>query len=88
MSIEGIVLENFSALTKTGINAPTKSCPHHAVFHSFLVDDIKQYSATNTSHRKHWIELLRVTKKLTPALSKIRENTDGCAEKYRCASAI
>ena len=36
MSIEGITLEHFSALPKTGINVSTKSCQRHAVFHSFF----------------------------------------------------
>ena len=37
MSIEGIALENFSALPQTGIKPPTKSCPLHAVFNYFFV---------------------------------------------------
>ena len=36
VSIEGIILEHFSALPQTEINSSTKSCPRHAVFHSFL----------------------------------------------------
>ena len=35
VSIEDIVLEHFSALPKSGINASKKSCPRHAVFHYF-----------------------------------------------------
>ena len=50
VSIEGITLEHFSALLKSGINASTKSCPLHAVFHYFLSDDSKQDAATNTVH--------------------------------------
>ena len=52
MSIEGIEMEYFSALPQTVIKASTKSCPRHAVFHSFLYDDSKQDAATTTSHRK------------------------------------
>ena len=37
VSIEVIALEHFSELFKTGINASTKSCPRHAVFHTFSV---------------------------------------------------
>ena len=58
MSIEGIVLEHFSVLTKTVINESTKSCPRHAVFH-FFSDDSKQDAATTTAHIKRLIELLK-----------------------------
>ena len=62
MSTEGIALEIFSALPQTEINSSTKPCPRHAVFHSFLSDDIKQDSATTTAHRKRLIELLKKQK--------------------------
>ena len=39
MSIGGISLEHFNELPHTGIKSSTKSCTHHAVFHSFLLDD-------------------------------------------------
>ena len=55
MSIERIVLEHFSALPTADINTPTPSRQRHAVFHSFLSDDIKQDSATTTAHRKRLI---------------------------------
>ena len=55
MSIEGIVLEHFSALPKADINSTTPSRQRHAVFHYFLSDDIKQYYATTTAHRKSLI---------------------------------
>ena len=57
MSIEDTALEHFSALPKTGINTSTKTCPHYAMFHSFLSDDIKQDAATTTAHNKILIEL-------------------------------
>ena len=41
MSIEGIELEHFIAVTKTDINPTTPSRQRHAVFHSFLSDDSK-----------------------------------------------
>ena len=88
VSIEGIVLEYFSALPQTGINSYTKPCSCYAVFHYFLSDDIKQYGATSTAHRKRFIVLLKEQKVLTPLLSTIWENTDGCAEQYRCSSEI
>ena len=34
------------------------------------------------------ISLLRNKRLLTTSLSTIWENTDGCAEKYKCASAL
>ena len=86
MSIEGIALEHFSALPQTEINSSTKSCPHHVVFHSLLSYDSKPDGYTTTSHIKHLIEPLKEQKVLTSKLSKILENTDGCAEQYRCAS--
>ena len=65
VSIEGVVLEHFSALTQTEINSSTKLCPRHSVFHSFLSDDIKQDAATTNSHSKRLIELLKEQKVLT-----------------------
>ena len=59
-----------------------------AVFRYFLSDDSKQYSATTTAHRKSFIKLLKEQNKMTSTLSTILENTDGCADKYRCASAL
>ena len=52
MSIEGIALEHFSAVTKTDINSTTPSRQLHAVFHSVLSDDKKQDAATNTAYSK------------------------------------
>ena len=85
MSIKGIVLDHFSELTQTEINSSTEPCPRHVVFHYFLSDDSKQDSAATTAHSNCLIELL---KKLMSTLSTVWENTDGCAEKYRCASAL
>ena len=59
MSIEGIALENFSALLQTEINSSTKSCLQHAEFHYFLSDDSKQDTVTTTAHRKRLIEILK-----------------------------
>ena len=88
MSIEGIALENFSASPQSDINSSSLPCPRHAVFHSFLSDDRKQDAATTTAHRKRLISLLKNKQVLTTSLIKIWENTDGCAEQYRCASAL
>ena len=59
VSIEDVALEHFSAFPQTGINSSKISCPRHAVFHYFLSDDRKQYSATATAHIKRFIELLK-----------------------------
>ena len=88
MSIEGIALEHVSAATQADINSSTLSRPRHAVFHSFLSDDRKEDAATTTAHSKLFISLLKNKQVLTTSLSTIWENTDGCAEQYRCASAL
>ena len=72
MSIQGIALENFSALLQTNINSTTPSRQFHAVSHSFLSDDIKQDVATTTAHSKCLIVLIKEKKLLTTSLSKIR----------------
>ena len=53
-----------------------------------FLDDIKQDTATTTANIKRFIELLKERKVLASSLSVILENTDGCAEKYRCASEL
>ena len=88
VSIEGIALEHFSAAPQTDINSSTLSRPRHALFHSFLSDDSKQDAATTTAHSKRLTSLLKKKQVLTTSLSTIWENTDGCAEQYRCASAL
>ena len=88
MSIEVISLEHFSVLPQTEINSSTKPCPRHGVFCYFLSDGIKQYYAATTAHNQRLIELLKEQKLLTSTLIKIWVNNDGCAEQYRCASAL
>ena len=66
MSIEGIVLENFSTLPKSDINSTTPSHKSHAVFHYFLSDDGKEDAAANTTHSKRLIELLKDKNVLNP----------------------
>ena len=58
MSIEGIVLEHFSALPQIEIKASTKACPRRSVFH-FSSDDSKQDSVTTTENRRRLIELFK-----------------------------
>ena len=88
MSIEGIVLEHFSAAAQEDINSTTSSLQLHALFHYFLPEDIKHDAATTTAHSKRLISLFNNKQVLTTSLSTIWENTDGCAEQYRCASAL
>ena len=88
MSIEGIALEHFSAAPQADINSSTLPRPRHAVFHSFISNDSKQDAATTTAHSKQLISFLKKKQVLTTSLSTIWENTDGCAEQYRCASAL
>ena len=57
-------------------------------FSLFLSNDSKQDADTTTAHSKSFISLLRDKQILTTSLSKIWENTDGCAEQYRCSSAL
>ena len=58
------------------------------MFNYFLLDGSKQDAAKTTSHSKRLIEILKEGKLLASELSKIWENTDGCADQYRCASAL
>ena len=55
MSIEGIALGHFSALPHTNINSTTPSRQRHALLHSFLYDDGKQYFSTTTANSKRLI---------------------------------
>ena len=64
MSIEGIELEHFSSLPKADINTTTPSRHRHAVFHSFLSDDIKHDAATTTTQIKSLISLLKYKKNI------------------------
>ena len=88
MYIEGIALEHFSAAPQADINLTTPSRPRHALFYSLLSDNSKQDDATTTTHSKRLISLLKNKQVLTTSLSTIWENTDGCSEQYRCASAL
>ena len=88
MPIEGIALKHFSASPQADINSSTLSRPRHAVFHSFLTDNSKQYASTTTAHRKLLISFLKNKQVLTASLCTIWENTDDCAEQYRYASAL
>ena len=71
VSIEGIALEHFSAAPQEDINSYILSRPRHAVFHSFLSDDRKQYAATTTAHSKRLISFLKDKQVLLISLSTI-----------------
>ena len=81
-------MKKFSALPKSYINTTTPSRQRRELFHSFLSDDSKQDSATTNSHSKRFISLLKEENLFTTSLSKIWENTDGCAKQYRYAAAL
>ena len=57
-------------------------------FTHFLSDDSKQDAYNTTAHSKRLISLLKNKILLTTSLSTIWENTYGCAEQYRCVSAL
>ena len=46
-------------LPKDNVNSTTQLGQRHSVFHSFLSDDNKQDAATNTTHIKCFIALLK-----------------------------
>ena len=52
----------------------------------FFSDDRKQDDTNITTHSKRLIEIFKCI--FTSALSIICENTDGCAEQYRCVSSL
>ena len=87
MSIEGILLEYFTALTKADINTTTPSYQGHALFHFFKSDDKKQDADTTTAHSKSLITFLKRKKLSRASLGTILDNTDGLDKKHRCASA-
>ena len=78
---------HFSALPKVSIHSITPSRQRHEVFHSFLSDDSKQDAVTTTAHSKRLVSFLK-EKIIYNIIEYNIENTDGCAEKYRCASAL
>ena len=87
MYIEGISLEYFSAVPKIDNNSTTPSRQRHAVFHCFYMTIANRMLLLPLHTAK--IDLISQRQKiLTPSLSKIWENRDGCSEKYRCDSAL
>ena len=58
------------------------------MFHSFLLDDRKQYSETIYAHNKRILELVQNKKVLMTNKINIWDNTDGCTEQYMCTPAL
>ena len=73
-------MEYFIAVPQADMNSTTLSHQRHAVFHSFLSDNIKQDAATNTAHINCLISFLKEKKLMRTSLSTIWEKTDGCDE--------
>ena len=48
------------------------------MFHSFLSNDIKQYSTSTATHRKHITELLKKRQHFFYDFSTMWYNKDGC----------
>ena len=71
VSIDGITLENVSAVPQADINSSTLSCQRHAVFHYFLSDNSKQDAPTTTAQSKRLISLLKENNVSTTSLRKI-----------------
>ena len=53
-----------------------------------MSDDSMQDASTTISHRKRNIGLLKKHNTMSNTLITIWENTDGCTEKYICATAL
>ena len=58
-SIEGIQLEQSSDSEQEKSSSALHSRKHHALFHSFLPDNVKQDTLKTASHRKGIISLLK-----------------------------
>ena len=59
VSIEGIESEHLSASDQASSSFTSDTVSHQGVFHSFLLDDIKQVAATTAAHSKYIMELLK-----------------------------
>ena len=57
-------------------------------YFNFLSDDSKLDADTTSAHSKRLVLFLKDKNVFTLSLSTIWENTDGCAEQYRCASEL
>ena len=88
MPIEDIELGHFSATKHLETASAPESLTRHSVFHSFLYDNIKQYSATTATHRECIIVLFKLRDIISSKLSTLWENTDVCVESYRCTTEL
>ena len=60
----------------------------HAVFHSLLYYNTKQYAATIAAHRKWITQLLENRQLIFSGLNTIWDNTYGCTYHYRYDTAL
>ena len=60
VSIEGYYLDHFSASYQETALSISHSCKHHAVFQSFLSDNIKQDAYATAAHSKRIMELIKI----------------------------
>ena len=81
-------MEHFSAIDQEKLSYYLHSCTHHAVFHSILSDKSEQDSDTTDSHIKQIIDIFKISRCLGSGHSNIWDNTEGCAENYRCSTAL
>ena len=58
--IEVIALYHFSALQNSSMLSEPSNLSLHALFHSFLPNNIKYYSTTISPHRKYIIAFLNI----------------------------
>ena len=80
ISIEGVALEKFNKLKQSTIPM--------ANFHSNLSDESDQDASTTETHLCIIIQFLLTKWMIYPLLTTMWDHTDGCANKYCCASAI
>ena len=86
MCIEGIALEQFSAIYQGTSPPSSHNFKRHAVFQFFLLDNTKEHSGTTSTNSKKITEFFKNRKLFLNGLINIWENIDGCAEHNRCAT--
>ena len=88
MSIEGITLKHFITKYQETYSLTFHSRICNYVFHSSLSDHSKQDAVTTSAHIKQTLEMLKKRIFMVSGISTIWDNTYGCAEHYRCATAL
>ena len=87
-SMEGIALEHFKSDLSNTIGDAQNDNHIKSIFFSFLLDNSKQDGATCAAHTKRLLETLIDSRVIKQGESTLWEATNGCAESYRCATAI